>query len=149
MEGRPSASPKQKRQVAPQVYNEFIKQIELKWVYLENATVKRHRAPDFDKDFQYVGKEGKRSFESTDDGFRAHYQYTISLNEIGTEEPFAELKCTYAAAYTSNKPMTRDLFAIFKELNLPLNTWPYVREFVHGMTNRMGLPTLVLRSLKR
>lgn len=45
MEGTTSTPAKKKCRVTPQVYNEFIKQIELKWVYLENSTTRRHRAP--------------------------------------------------------------------------------------------------------
>ena len=44
---------------------------------------------------------------------------------------------------------SRDGLRMFRELNLPLNAWFYVREFVRATTNRTGIPKLVLKSLRR
>lgn len=140
---------KSRFKVSPDEYNTFVNQIDLKWVYLESSTIKRRRMPEITQELGYKDKTGKCRYEAIEGGFRTSFNYQIFLLEAEQEEPFAEIKCTYAAEYESEMPMTKDLFTVFKELNLPLNTWPYIREFVHGTTNRMGLPGLVLRSLKR
>lgn len=138
-----------KFKVTPEQYNAFIKQVDLNWVYLESCSTKRHRLPNLEASISYDEKVGRRSYEHTDDGFRALFNYQIKLVEAEQETPFAEIKCIYAAEYSSEIPMDDNIFSVFRELNLPLNVWPYVREFVHGTTSRMGLPALVLRSLKR
>jgi preprotein translocase subunit SecB len=45
--------------------------------------------------------------------------------------------------------MTKDYFGVFVQVNLPVNTWPYFREFVHSTVSRMGLPPVVLPLVKR
>lgn len=142
-------SAKPNLEVSPEEYNAFINQVNLRWVYLESSTMKRSRMPDVTQELSYKDKVGKRRYEAIEGGFCAVLDYQIQLLEAEQETPFAEIKCTYAAEYDSETPMTKELFEVFRELNLPLNIWPYVREFVHATTNRMGLPSLVLRSLKR
>jgi preprotein translocase subunit SecB len=41
-----------------------------------------------------------------------------------------------------------ELLGAFESRNVPLNVWPYAREFVSSMTVRMGFPALVLSSYK-
>ena len=142
-----AATPKFK--ILPEQYNTFIEQVNLNWVYLESSTVKRHRPPNLEVSISYDEKVGRLSYELTEDGFRARYVYQIKLTEAEHEEPFGDIRCVYAAEYTSGLPMDNATFSVFRELNLPLNVWPYVREFVHTTTSRMGLPALVLKSLKR
>lgn len=44
--------------------------------------------------------------------------------------------------------LTRSHFSAFGELNGVFNVWPYWREFVQSTTTRMGLPPLMVPSLK-
>ena len=60
-----------------------------------------------------------------------------------------EVECTFELGLRVATPMTKDYFAIFARVNLPVNTWPYFREFVHSMISRMGLPPVVLPLVKR
>lgn len=144
-EKRPSSSYK----VTPEEYGAFIAQLNISGVYLSSSTLKRMRMPNLEGDLTFEEKFGRNKFEATEAGFCALYPYTISLVESGEETPFGEIRCVFAAEYTSEMPLTKELFEVFRDLNLPLNVWPYVREYVHSATHRMGLPTLVLRSLKR
>ena len=41
-----------------------------------------------------------------------------------------------------------ELLEIFKKKNIPLNCWPYAREFISSMTLRMGFPALVIGAFK-
>lgn len=33
---------------------------------------------------------------------------------------------------------------VFSALNIPLNAWPYLREYVQNVTQRLGIPPLTL-----
>jgi hypothetical protein len=44
--------------------------------------------------------------------------------------------------------MTDEMFGVFSKTSLPLNTWPYFREFANSIMTRMGLPGVVLPVLK-
>lgn len=62
------------------------------------------------------------------------------MKEVETGAPVGEVRLAATAFYTSDEPMTNEIFDVFGELNLPLNVYPYVREFVHSATTRMGFP---------
>ena len=47
------------------------------------------------------------------------------------------------------EPMTEGIFAVFQDVNLPVNTWPYLREFLAATTGRMNWITFTLPALKR
>ncbi|MBL0171693.1 MAG: hypothetical protein IPP90_13395 [Gemmatimonadaceae bacterium] len=44
--------------------------------------------------------------------------------------------------------MTDAIFAEFERVNLPLNTWPYFREFLQSTLVRAGWPPFVLPAFK-
>lgn len=66
----------------------------------------------------------------------------------GREKPKAPLvvsiTCELVARYRTSVEVTPELFEVFRNSTLILNTWPYLREFVQSCTVRAGLPPLVL-----
>jgi hypothetical protein len=44
--------------------------------------------------------------------------------------------------------MVDSLFEIFRSYNLPVNVWPFFREFVHTVLARTNWPVFVLPALK-
>jgi hypothetical protein len=130
-------------------YAKFIAQLEVDWIYLLSSTVKRRYLPGSDATLNYQEKVGRVKYEALDSGFRALFPYRVEFVEAGAEESFGEIHCLFAAEYKSAQPMNKETFEVFRDLNLPLNVWPYVREYVHATSNRMGLPPVVLRSIKR
>lgn len=134
--------------VSPEEYREFIQGIELTRVYLSDARVKRLRTPNLESKLSFGQSYGKRKFTNIDGGFHATFNLQITLIEEGDEKPIGEINVTYAGEYRSEKKITKKIFEIFEELNLPLNLYPYVREYVHTTTNRMGMPALILPTFK-
>lgn len=45
--------------------------------------------------------------------------------------------------------MTPEYFAIYSQVSLPINIWPFFRELVHATTSRMNIPPLTLPLVKR
>jgi hypothetical protein len=75
------------------------------------------------------------------------YSLTVSAPEVG--HPLAKLLVVFCVSYSSQIPMTDEVFAIFREHSLPLTTWPYFREFVHNMFARLGWIKLIPPAFKR
>lgn len=137
-----------KKKVTPEEYGEFVHGIELRKVYLSDARIKRVRTPVLDSTLSFGQSVGKNKFGKTEDGFFATFNFHVTLLEEGDEKPFGDINVTYTAEYSSEKKITRNIFEVFEAYNLPLNLYPYVREYVHTTTNRMGMPTLILPTFK-
>jgi hypothetical protein len=60
-------------------------------------------------------------------------------------EALVRVRATVEVSYTLESAMTDDLFEVFSQRNLPLNTWPYLREFVQSALSRAGWPVYTLR----
>lgn len=58
------------------------------------------------------------------------------------------ISSTYEVVLTQENPLTIDFWTIYAKLNLRVNTWPYFREFVQSMTQRMNVPSLTLPLFK-
>jgi hypothetical protein len=54
------------------------------------------------------------------------------------------IRAEFEVRYSTAQRMTDEIFNEFGRRNLPLNTWPYFREFVHAALARTGWPVFVL-----
>ena len=138
----------EKPEISPEEYGEFLQDIELKRIYLADAKAKRKRSPSLEAVLRFNQDMVKSKFSNIEGGFAATFSFQVQLLEDDNEKPFADLTVTYVAEYSSEQKMTKGIFEIFRQYNLPLNLYPYVREYVHTTTNRMGLPSLILPVLK-
>ena len=57
-------------------------------------------------------------------------------------------KTLEAVEFESDMPMTDEIFEVFQERNLPVNTWPYLRAFVSDSVSRMGWPPVTMPAFK-
>lgn len=133
--------------ISPEEYAVFIAQIELRDIWLQQAHAKNQLGPE--------GPRGAIEVEITDDtrwharegGFDAIQQFALRF-ALG-DAPLAEIEVTFALRFRSAQAMTEEIFQVFRAVNLPLNTWPYLREFVSATTGRMGWLPFTLPALKR
>jgi|SRR3972149_8106832 len=133
------------RRPAPERYNAFISQIDLRDVWIASARIANNVGP---KHFEDPSLEIKSStaHEVTPSGFKALQTYALSIRDGTTA--VGEIEVTFAVEYSSKKKLTESLFSVFQELNLPLNTWPYLRAFVGDAFGRMGWVPLTLPAFK-
>lgn len=130
---------------SPTAYNAFINQIELRAIWLKSAEVRNSYGPDAPK--AKIAIHRGASYEQIESGFRAFQQYAFRLK--AADALLAEIKVVFAADFASNEPMTDGIFTLFKEVNLPVNTWPYFREFVATTMGRWGWGPFTLPAFKR
>ena len=133
------------RRPTPERYNAFISQIELQRLWVEKATIannvgaKRLDDPTLDI-------KTSPSYEAVPSGFKALQTYTITVTE-GTATA-GKIEVTFAIEYSSKLKLTESLFSVFREINLPLNTWPYLRSFVAESFGKMGWAPHTLPAFK-
>jgi hypothetical protein len=127
-------------------YGAFISQIELRNIWLRSAKVENNHGST-QPDELIIAVDGNHCWEPISDGFRAFQSYRIRLD--GQDETrYAEIEVTFVVDYDSIEPMTDALFETFAVVNLPLNTWPYFREYAATSVGRMGWLPITLPAFK-
>jgi len=86
------------------------------------------------------------SWSNASDGFDVELPYVVEFADGGTVH--ARLSATFGLHFTSGMPMTDSLFDVFTDINLPINTWPFLREFVSTTLGRMGWQSFTLPAFK-
>lgn len=135
-------------------YSELIEKIELLDIYLGSAQFKRHAFPDADiyPEVKVSFSGGKSSFKNNESEFYVDQEVRFLLEEVSEDKKKSrklfELKGTFSLVYLSNIPMDDELFELFKKRNIPVNLHPYVRELIHNLMTRAGLPSFILPALK-
>lgn len=132
--------------VDPKAYATFIGQIELRSVWLAGARVTNTAGPATPESGA-LSIEEKTRWEAVATGFRAFHGYRVQLG--AGDEADAEIEAEFGVEFLSPEPMTDALFAVFSRANLPVNTWPYLREFVSATMGRFGWTPFTLPALKR
>ena len=137
---RPATEP-----IDPAIYNAFIGQIELSSIWLTSSSVENFGGP---------GNPGEASieiaasarWESAEDGFVAFHAYEVAIK--ATDSKVASISVTFGLEFKSEQSMSAELFTVFQDVNLQVNTWPYLRSFLADGLGRMGWPSLTLPAFK-
>ncbi len=122
--------------ISPEAYAVFIAQIELHHVWLIATRVENQVGPEGPRDAVDVRITSEPHWLDRDGGFDATQRYEVQF--VTGDASVARVDVTFGVRFTSGQPMTEDIFHVFHAVNLPLNTWPYLREFVSTTTGRMG-----------
>lgn len=130
----------------PKDYAAFIAQIELQTIWLKDALVENEHGPET-PERGVIRIEEETEWQPLPAGFRAFHRYRVRM-EAGSES-LLTIAVTYAVDFFSEETMTDEIFAVFQRVNLPVNTWPYLREYVATMMGRMDWMPFTLPALKR
>lgn len=131
-----------------QEYNDFIRQIEITDIRLISAKVDNYG-------YDILPQANKISYSSTawydnrEDFIDVYDKYNVAVRDTENRKRVAKLTVTFCVTYISKIQMDEDIFDIFIDRNLPLNTWPYFREFTHDTFNRMGWSGIIAPTFKR
>jgi preprotein translocase subunit SecB len=135
-----------KPKVKPEVYREFVKQVELGEIYLRKASIEvfREKVP---KNFAVLNKIGDdvKLVGEESGHFQVSHRFRYKMvDENDQNVIIAKINLELLLIYSSDKPINKDIFDVFKILNVPLVSWPYAREFIHNTLMRLGLPPVIL-----
>jgi transposase-like protein len=136
--------PKAEGEPDPEAYAKFIQGLEIRSVELVEVHAKLERSPKGKLAF----KMGLEAFgpEQREGGFLAGLVLSLDLQDEGGS--FGILRLRLRANYDSALFPEERIFRVFRERNLPINLWPYLRLYVDFLTAQMGLPRLVLPAWK-
>jgi len=135
-----------KRKVDPKAYGAFIEQIELEDLWLQSAAIENRYGPNMPEPGRVSIDHRDSRWEPTDKGFRAFLGYQINI--LDDDQIYASVAITYGLEFASADPMSDEYFKVFSDRNLPINTWPFLREFFYTTLGRMGWVSLTLPTLK-
>jgi len=74
--------------------------------------------------------------------------YNLLARSKGSRKAFLRIKCEYDLVYESAERLPQEFFEMYSKTSLPLNVWPYFREFVQSTSTRMGLPPITMPLFK-
>ena len=137
----------------PEQYQAFIREVELREARLVHCEVESLMVL---RDAMQVSYqiEVDNTLTWLDEGFEAIQDCTISffIEEGDEEVPAGHVQVAYGFGYAcafEDEEYERDAYLqIFEQVSLPINAWPFIRQFVHDMTQRMNWPPLMLPLLK-
>lgn len=136
---------------SPAEYQIFLQGLELRHVRLIEL-----RLTTFDDNPKpaesVVSVEGKTEFVPTEDGFEARTRYYVSFSERKSGQELGTIEALYGFRYECEiKPNDEGMeayFEIFSDVNMPVNSWPFMRELTYNMMARMGWTPFTLPLLK-
>jgi hypothetical protein len=132
--------------LTPERYAEFIGQIEFRDIWLQGARLANHHGPSAPERVA-ITVDSQASFDPLPAGFRVTHTYLLRAANKQTD--LLEIDATFALDFDSQAPMTGPIFELFSEINLPVNSWPYLREYVSTAVARMGWLPVTLPAIKR
>lgn len=136
----------------PEQYNRFVDGLELRRVRLIEASVRTLEANPNPPRSQ-VELEESYSYRPEEDGFEAVGQFRLTVLEQDSLAEQGSIEVSFGFWYTNKLQPESEGFAgyfeVFKEVNLPINMWPFAREFIQNTMARMDWPpfTLPLRKV--
>ena len=139
--------PQNKYKLSPEEYQDYIENLYLKNIFLESCSTKVNKEnQDFPQEISINFKTNYNNIENEIAEVRRKY----TLTGYKEKKSIFCLKITaeFVLVYHTKKEFSDDFFEIFKEVNVPLNIWPYFREFAQNMIARMDLPNLTLPLIK-
>lgn len=136
-----------KPKITPQKYAEILKGLELKSIGLNSCkSILDREKLSFNLT---TSIKDEASFIINKDGdIEVLHRYKLSSRDPKLKKIIVKIECTFCLVFSSNKKVSQDFFEIFKEINLPINSWPFFREFVFTTTSRMNVPPLTLPLFK-
>lgn len=79
-----------------------------------------------------------------------HCRFSVRMDYEESSSLGLKIEARYVLTYRAEslKDLTREHFESFAQMNGVLHAWPYWREYVQQMCNRMCLPTLIMPALR-
>jgi len=127
-----------------EVYNLMIKNLVLTQVVFTEMSMTRN--PNISVKKGNVDLEKRTSCKISDQrkGFRAFENLKVVMTTQDTKEEVFTLDLTLLLEYQTEVEVTKEMIELFAQRNLPLHSWPYLREQIQSLTQKAGLPSIRL-----
>ena len=144
------AKKSRKGKIEPKRYGEILRGIELHDIFLKSCSAEIKREKLEKTKGLKVSIKDKVDKHQSDNKVVVTHKFFLNAKPSEEEKDFViKISVAFCLVYTSSSPLEDDFFDVFKEMSLPVNSWPYFREFIQSMTQRMNIPPLTLPLVKR
>ena len=134
--------------IIPERYREILQGLELRNIILINSSSKMFREEASAS--ASISLNEKASFSKKgDQNIEIIQSYHLVAKNETSKKKYLDILYETAILYSSKEDFSEEFFDVFKHSSLPLNTWPFFREFVYNITSRMFIPPLTLPLIKR
>jgi|GEM_PF-454200 len=139
---------KKNKQISYEEFNTVLNGLELLDIRLiESSSALIERGVDF-TDLK-VSFDNSSSYENIDSSTtRIIESFEVRIFQSKPAVDFVKITAKFRLSFASLHPFTEEFFLIYRDYSLKLNSWPYFREFVQSITNRMNIPPLTLPLFK-
>jgi len=136
--------------ISPEQYSKTLSKTELIDIYLESCLVDiKKESISFEKTLEVSIKDRSTFTHDGDKVKVAHKFFLKATHPERRKEQLIKITATYCLIYSADSSFDDKFFKVFKDTTLPLNSWPYFREFAQSTTNRMSIPPIILPLIKR
>jgi len=133
--------------VTPELYNAFLQELELATIRLVSvkaaAKVERPRPAQTNVEISY-----EPMWREREGGFEALAHYRVRFFDKKMRRVQGSVEATFSLLFSSPEPMRDEFFVVFGDLNLKINSWPFMRELLQSMMHRLDWPPFPLPLLK-
>ena len=140
----------EEKKIDSNTYSKILEKLELREIYLESGFVSHNREEILKQKSLKVAVKDKASYVQHDSKLKVTHKYDLNVKTPEMGKGFAlKISISFVLTFYTEVPINKDFFDVFQKINLPLNSWPYFREYVQNMTQRMNIPPLTLPFVKR
>lgn len=136
----------------PQIYNSFIKEIEIKNITLNSLNISDVNEEINDNPQLNLSLKFNNKFKREKDTLNIYSTFFVSVDDKKDDivKKGFNMEFTYKLEYKiENMDRFDDEYIhLFTTKNVPVNVWPYARELISSLTTRIGYPTLIIEPLK-
>lgn len=125
--------------ISPAEYNAFIDGLDLRSIRMVHARIEASRLPERSGLVPAV-RAHEADYQNEEGGVRVTHSFVFTGTYPEENEPAVAVEVDFEVRYSAAGRMSDPIFAEFRRRNLPLNTWPYFREFLHAALARTGWP---------
>jgi len=137
--------------ISPQEYKEELEVIHLQEIKLDScsAKIRRERLGETNRPLKVEIKSRAR-YEILEESVVILTDHFSLVGTLTTKRDYViKIECEFSVVIEKEKGfLKKEFMETYLKLNLEILLWPYFREFIHSMTNRMGLPPITLPFLK-
>ena len=134
-------SVEEKKRLSPKQYSELLKCVDLRDIFLKTANVAVNRDVFKGKaSLQY--RDNVKLIQNSQGVAKTEVEY--SLIAKSDRKRLFVITVKYQIVFEIKRDIPDEFFKVFNEINLPLNIFPYFREYVQSTISRMGLPPLII-----
>lgn len=112
-----------------------------------NSSVYRPEASNLKLLVKY-GSDIARVESAEGHAFEAFPRLRVEAHKGDSDDLAGHIEVRFGLRYKSELEPTDGFLEIFTNVNLQVNAWPYLREYVHQAISRFGWTPLVLPTLK-